>query len=87
MTAEADKIDHDVISKVVTVLDRHAPNPHYRVRIFCIDVEDGNRQTLRQVGGEAAGIGIAGIRRKSDQVIDNDVYCSAHGVAAKVCEV
>ena len=50
VTAETDEVDDDVGAELVAVLERHAADAHHGVGIFAVDVEDGNRQALREVG-------------------------------------
>ncbi len=87
MTPEADEIDHHVGAELVAIFERHAAGAHHRVGILAVDVKDGNRQALGQIGREAAGIGIGRIGGKSDEVVDDDVHRSADVVAAQVGEV
>ena len=42
MTAEADEIDYNVASKLIPILERHATDAYHGIRIFAVDVEDGN---------------------------------------------
>ena len=84
---EADEIDHNVGPKLVAIFQSHAAGAHHRIRIFAINVENGNRQPLGKIGGEPAGIGIAGIGSEADEIVDDDVYGSANVVAAQVGQI
>ena len=87
VTAEADEIDHDVRAKLVAELHRHAAHAHHGVGIFAVHVEDGNRQALGQVRREAAGIGFVRIGGEADQIVNDNVNCSADVIAAQGREV
>ena len=56
VTAVADQVDDYVRAKLVAIFDCHARNPNYRINIFAIDVEDGNRLAPRYASGKARGV-------------------------------
>ena len=66
VAAKADQVNQHVAAELVAIFQRHAAGAHHRIGVLAVDVKDRNRQPLGQIGGEAAGIGIAGIGGKSD---------------------
>ncbi len=57
------------------------------VGIFAVDVEDGDGQTLGDVGGEARGVGLFGVRGEAEEVVGDDVHGAADVVAGERGEV
>ena len=53
VAAIPNQVDDDVGGKGMTVVCRQSGHPHDCLRVFRIDVEDGDGQALGQVGGEA----------------------------------
>ena len=56
---------------------------HDGVGIFGVDVEDGNRQALGDVGGEAGGVRLLGIGGEAEEIVDDDVDGAADVVAGE----
>ena len=81
MAAKSDEVNHYVRTEVVTILERHAADPHHRIGVLAIDMKNWDRQPLGKIGGEATGIGIAGISGEADEIVDDDMDRAADGVA------
>ena len=83
----ADEVDDNVGVKALAVLGRDGGDAHGSVRVFAVDVEDGDGQALGEVGGEAGGVGLFGVGSKAEEVVGDDVKRSADGVAGERCHV
>ena len=64
MTAVSDQVHYHVGAKLVAIFRRDARDPHHRVHIFAVHVEDRNRLPPRQLGGESRRVLVAGVGRK-----------------------
>jgi hypothetical protein len=49
----ADEVDDDVGAEALAVLGGDSSDSHGGVGVFAVDVEDGDRETLGEIGGEA----------------------------------
>ncbi len=87
VTTEADEVHDGVAAELVAELQRHATGAYYGVSIFAIHMEDRNWKPFRQVRREAPGIRIARVRGEAEQVVDNDVYRTADGVATQIGKI
>ena len=87
VAAVADEVDDDVGVEALAVLGGDGGDAHGGVGIFAVDVEDGDGQTLGEVGGEAGGVGLFGVGGEAEEVVGDDVHGAADAVAGERGEV
>ena len=87
VAAVADQVDDDVVGEGGAVVDRHRRHLGHRLEVLAVDVEDGDRQPPRDVGGEARGVQVPGLGGEADQVVDDDVDRAADVEAGEVGQV
>ncbi len=83
----ADEVDDNVGVETLAVLGGDGGDAHGGVGVFAVDVEDGDRQALGEVGGEAGGVGLFGVGGEAEEVVGDDVQGAADGVAGERGEV
>ncbi len=64
--AESDEIDYHVARELRAIAGGNFTDPHNGARILSIDVKDGDRLPLRQIGGETRGVQFTGRRSEAD---------------------
>ena len=87
VAAIADQVDHHVAVKAIAIFERQRAHAHHRLGIFAVDVEDGDRLPLRQVGGKARRVQLRRTGGEADQVVGEDVDRSADRKAFDASEV
>ncbi|GBE24474.1 hypothetical protein BMS3Bbin02_00746 [bacterium BMS3Bbin02] len=80
----SNQIDDDITLERLTERKRHLCYSCYRFGVIPVDMEDWRFDGLGNVSGIVTRSGIASCRRKSDLVVDDDVYGSAGGVTMKL---
>ena len=87
VTAIADEVDDHVAVEGVAVFGGKRGDAHDGSGIFGVDVEDGDGQAAREIGGEARGVGLVGLGGEADEVVDDDVNATADGEAFDFGEI
>mmetsp|Transcript_2958 Transcript_2958/g.7735 ORF Transcript_2958/g.7735 Transcript_2958/m.7735 type:complete len:309 (-) Transcript_2958:349-1275(-) len=87
MSPVAKHVDDHILLVPLPILDRQLENPHHRLHIVAIDVENRHAHGLRHIRRIRRRPGLPRIRRKSDLVIHNDMYGSAGGVIREIAEL
>ncbi len=77
----ADEVDDDVGVEALAIFGGDGGDAHGGVRVFAVDVEDGDGQALGEVGGETGGVGLFGVGGEAEEVVGDDVKGSADAVA------
>ena len=79
----ADEVDDDIGVEALTIFCGDAGDAHGGVGVFAVDVEDGDGEALGEVGGEARGVGLFGVRGKAEEVVGDDVHRATDVVAGE----
>ncbi len=85
--AEAVHVDDHVASKRVAEIQRQVDHLGHRLRIFAVDVKDGDLQHLGHVGGVTARTTFLGRRGEADLIVHDDVDGTAHLVTGQLAQV
>ena len=83
----ADHVDDDVLVEPLPVGERQPGDPHARLGVVAVHVEDRRLDDLGDVGGVVAGAGGLGRGGEPDLVVDDDVDRAADAVALDVAHV
>src|SRR5579885_3120491 len=83
----ADQVHNDIAAKGGAIFGGKAAHAHDGVRVFGIDVKDGDTLALGKVRGEAGGVLLRRAGGETDQVIHDDVNGAADGVSLQVRQV
>ena len=83
-TAVADEVDHDVALELLAVAEREFRDPHDRLGVVAVHVEDRRLDGLRDIRRVDRRPGVARHRREPDLVVDDDVDRAARAVAAQL---
>src|ERR1700704_547268 len=83
----ADDIDDHVAAKLSTVVGGQLAYAHDGVRVFAVDVKDRNILALGDVRSEPRRLFLLWPGSKANQIVDDDVDCSANGVGLQICQI
>src|SRR6185312_11477892 len=83
VAAITDEVDDDVGLEGVAILHGQRGDADDRFRIFGVDVEDRDRKAFREVARKARGVRLLGYGCKAEQVVRDDLDCSANVVAVQ----
>ncbi len=87
VAAIADEVDNDVGLEGLAVLGGEGCDADDGLGVLGVDVEDGDREALGEVGGEAGGVGFAGEGGEAEEIVDDDLDGAADVVAVEGGEV
>jgi hypothetical protein len=87
VAAIADEVDDNIGAELVAIVGGDGGDAHDSFGVFGVDVEDGNRKALGEIAGEARGVRLIGVRGEAEQVVGDDLDCSADVVAVQRGEV
>jgi hypothetical protein len=85
--AVADQVDHHVLVEAVPVGHRQANCREARLGIVGIHVDDGDVESLGEIGGVAGGPGVFHIGRESNLVVGDEMQCPARAVSLQRAQV
>src|SRR5579872_1042436 len=85
--AISDKVDNDIGAESITIFCGKAAYANHRVHVLSIHVEDRNRLPARNARRETRRMLLYIACSESQQIIDNDVNCSADGITWQVSVV
>src|SRR6202042_2619760 len=71
----------------IAIVQSDASNTDHRIYIFAIHVKDGDRLASSQLRRKSRRMRFAGYGGEADQIVGDDVYRSAHGVAGQIGKV
>src|SRR5256885_12568905 len=87
MAAVADQVDHDVAAEFSAIFGGEPAGANHSIRIFGVDVKNRNGLPLGDIRGKQGRVFLLGPGGEADQIIDNDVNGTAHGVGLEVREI
>ena len=87
VAAVAVHVDDDVHAEALPPLGGEVGGLGHGLRVLPVDVEDGDLEHPRDVGGVAGGAAVLGVGGEADLVVDDDVDRAARGVAGQPGEV
>src|SRR4029077_7413798 len=64
-----------------------AADAHHRVRIFCVDVKNGNALAARDAGGETRRVFLRRASGEADEIVDDDMDRAADGISSKIRKI
>src|SRR6266436_508862 len=82
-----DDVDHHVAAKLRAIVRGQLAYAHDSVRVFAVDVKYRNVLALGNVRGEPRRLFLLWPGSKANQIVDDDVDCSANGVGLQICQV
>jgi hypothetical protein len=87
VAAVSDEVDDHIGVELVAILGGEGGDADDGSRVLGVDVEDGDRQALGEVGGEPGGVRFLGLGGEADEVVDDDVDAASDRVAVDGGEV
>src|SRR5271170_4411334 len=87
VAAVSNNIHHNVAAKRRAILRCKFSDPHNRIGIFGVDVEDWNALPLGDIRSESRRMLLRGLRGESDEIVDDDMDSSTDGISLQVCEI
>ncbi len=87
VAAVADDVHDDLAAEFRAKLRGDLADAHHRVRVFRVDVKDGYGLAFGNVRSEARRVLLDRKGREPDQIIHDDVNCSADGVSLQVSQI
>jgi hypothetical protein len=87
VAAVADEVDNDVGMEGVAIVGGEGRDAYDSFGVLGVDVEDGDGETLSEIGGEATAVGLLGEGGEPEQVVDDDLDGPTHVVAFECCEI
>src|SRR5579859_2838537 len=87
VAAEANQVNHNVAGELIAILGGHIGYPNNRLRVFRVDVKNGNGQALGDVGSKARRMQFTGVGSKADQVVANNMERPADVISRQAGEV
>ena len=85
--AIAPQVDDHIVLEGLAILQRQLGGKDARLRIVAVDVQDWGFGHLGDVGAVGPAMGVVGVGRKADLIVDDDVDRSADGVAVETDHV